>query len=174
MPGKRQDGIRSIGCIKARCRVDDETDCWHWAGSMRGGSPRVWMPDYGPMSMTRALQLLRDGTEPTPDRTLVPTCGNVACGNPAHRVWGTKSMLFALCMPARTPQHRARLSAAIRRHRGVPESERTLILASDESCAALARKLGRSTTTVARIRRHGHAKPPALPQASVFTWAKAA
>ena len=80
--GKDLGGIRSVDDIKDRCRVDDVTGCWIWAGALvHGKAPRVWVPGLGAVSMSRALQVVHFGPPPAGKRTLMPTCGG--CTEPA-------------------------------------------------------------------------------------------
>jgi len=40
--------MKTIDQIKDRCRVDEFTGCWLWAGAMVGGKyPRIWQTEDG-------------------------------------------------------------------------------------------------------------------------------
>lgn len=169
----RKDGIRTVADIKDRCRVDEFTGCWLWAGAKKGTAPRPWIPGVGATSMTMALQLVIHGTKPTPKRMLVPTCHNVQCCNPAHRKWGTRSELFAGIRPTLSPGHRARTTAGKRAASNVCTAKIAAeIRASDEPVPALSARLGIHPTHVYRIRR-GESWATSMPASSVFALGQA-
>jgi hypothetical protein len=170
----RQDGIRTLDDLKARCRIDTETGCWVWAGAMGRGTPRVWLPDIGVASMSGALQWVTDATRPTSQRMLIPTCGNPACANPKHRQWGTRSELFALLRPTLAADHRARIGAGKRKASPIYTPElHAEIMTTKEPLADMAARLGVHFTHLYRIRR-GKAWAASACASSAFTWRPAA
>lgn len=169
---QRTDGIKTIADLKLRCRIDDETGCWLWAGAVKATSARVWLPGIGPTSMTAALQVLQHGTRPTSDRMLVPVvCRNPSCGNLAHRRWGTRGELFEIIRPTLPAGHRARVAAGKRRASGLysPEVRRDIVT-SNEPVAVLADRHGMKVSMVYRIRK-GERWADGVPGSSVFSMA---
>lgn len=170
----RQDGIRTMDDIKARCRIDTETGCWVWAGAMQRGTPRVWLPSFGVQSMSGALQWLIHGTRPLSGLMLVPTCRNPACANPKHREWGTRSDLFSILRPKLAADHRARIGAGKRKVSLLysPELHHE-IMTTKEPIKDMAARLGVHFTHLYRIRR-GKAWQASACASSAFTWRPAA
>ena len=55
-------GIRSVADLRERCRIDDETGCWHWGLAIVRGVPHVAFVDEDGRRRKgtgRALQLQR-------------------------------------------------------------------------------------------------------------------
>lgn len=165
-PNWRQDGIRTVEDLRGRCRIDDETGCWLWAGAKRASAPSVWIPGHGACAMPKAIALLTGKTLER-KRVMVPTCGRVDCANPAHRKEGSYSELWKLLRPSLTPKHRAKITAATRLALGkiTPEIAEQ-IRAAEGSNAAVGARFGIHETQTSRIRR-GDAWA-ALPGSSVF------
>jgi hypothetical protein len=168
--GTALGGIRTIDDIKDRCKVDDITGCWIWAGAMKNTAPRVWLPGIGAASMPMALQVVLHGTKPTAKRMLIPTCGRVDCANPAHRKWGSKAQMFRGLMAEMAPEHRARMTLGKRSASKVCTPQIAAdVCASTEPAQQIADRLGVHVTHVYRIKR-GDAWQPQLAASSVFTW----
>lgn len=172
-PKKRQDGIRTVDDLKARCKVNDETGCWMWAGARHHGSARVWLPGIGAQAIPFALHYLRTGTRPEKGAMLVPICGNTDCANPAHRKLGNRSVLQSTLRPKLDPLHKARIGKSKRAISPIysPEAHAD-ILASNEPGDVLAKRWGMHKTHIGRIKR-GEAWALTR-EASVFAWRPAA
>lgn len=104
---KRQDGVRTLEDLRARCVIDGETLCWVWRGATvtnakgRGTDvSRVWLPAEvagRPQVMTasRAAWLL-DGNDLPPGHVVWRSrchCREL-CINPQHGAAGTRRQMF--------------------------------------------------------------------------------
>lgn len=90
-------GIRTVEDLKARCTVDDITECWHWSLSIHAGAPRVTFmaPDTKQYVKTRgrkaALYLERGVDMPKGHVAYAKMCcKSTDCCNPEHSRSGTK------------------------------------------------------------------------------------
>lgn len=165
----RQDGIRTMEALRARCKVDEETGCWLWAGAMNRGSARVWLPDCGVHSMSFALHWIATGLPPKKGALLLPMCRHVNCSNMAHRKMGTRSQLMSLLRPKLDPAHIARIVAGKRAAGGMYSPElRAEIMASTEPSKVIGARHGLHFTHVCKIKR-GLAWGGAQ-GSSVFSW----
>lgn len=100
---KRADGVRTMADLQARCRVDGDTGCWHWALAMSTSSnqgatrtPRVWLPaaaDGEPGQLTTAARAAwrLSGRRLLPGQVVWRTCGHDDCCAPRHLKAGTKA-----------------------------------------------------------------------------------
>lgn len=169
--GQLSDGIRTVEGLRVRCRVDELTDCWIWAGAQRRGSAVVWMPDLGTsVAMGYAVFYLKHGKPPPRGARYVPTCGRALCGNPAHRRLGDCSELHTLLRPQLTPEHRAHIVISSRRAKGsayTPDLARR-VRVDGAPAHAVAEAHGVPVSLVQRIRR-GLPKDT-VAMSSVFAW----
>jgi hypothetical protein len=163
-------GVHTLSDLQERCKHDDMTDCLILPGSAKKGSVYVWLPVLArPVPVSRALGVL-SGKTLKKGQMLVPTCGNHACTNMAHRYVGTRSDLMKEMRPTLPPQHRMRIAAS---HRAREESKfspelRRQIKESDESQAELGRKHGLHPSVIGRI-QSGRSWRETAPAASVFS-----
>jgi len=159
--------VRTLDEVKGACRVDDETGCWEWTGAVDRGLPKVYAPDFtragGDMRVQvgrRALWHIVHGA-PLPRGWRVYAwpgrCTSSTCMNPEHTKAGTtaqwgrdrarsdqlKGNVRVLTHLRRLGQQRSALS-----HEAYVE-----VIASDETGAALARRLKVSESTVSKARR---------------------
>ena len=91
-------GIRTVEDLKKRCRVDEDTGCWHWTLALCRGVPKVHFraPDTGICRRARgrrAALYLRRGTD-LPDGHIAFArlqCKSADCVNPEHCRSDTKA-----------------------------------------------------------------------------------
>lgn len=165
-------GVRDLEDLRQRCRIDAETGCWLVRGARHKGSVGIWLPQLGKsVSLTYAMAWLLTGKPAPKGHLWVATCGNTACGNPAHRKLGTRALLMRVMRPTLDPVHRAKIQRShLKRVAAYSPELRAEIMASPETGSALARKLGLHPSTVSHIRR-GETWQPVMPAASVFSLA---
>lgn len=163
--------------IRGRCRIDEETGCWHWTGAMntdgaRGRVPVIWHEGRA-SSGGRVVFELSKRTIPK-GQMVWRLCRCDDCLAPYHlragtrKEWGEwrKANGFASI----SPQAWAANMLAKRREARKSDPELAQIIrASSESGAEMARRHGLSKTAVSRIRL-GKTWAETVPQASVFTW----
>lgn len=95
--GTNLGGIRTLDDLKARCVIDDITECWHWTLAMWKNAPRVHLltPDTGRKITARgrraALYLARGEDMPRGHVAFARLgCTSADCCNPEHCRSGTK------------------------------------------------------------------------------------
>ena len=164
----RSDGIHTLADLLGRCRRDDETGCMVLSSPKNRGTHYVWLPVLSrPVALPTVLAILM-GKELVEGQKLVPRCGNTSCCEPSHRFVGTRSDLMRILRPQLEPIHRAKIAIGHRsRSRYCPELCAE-IMSSEESGAAIARRIGMHVSHVCRIRR-GEAWRDSAPTASVFS-----
>jgi hypothetical protein len=158
--------IRTLEDVRARCRVDEDSDCWIWlAGLNNRRFPSVYVPEFPSpshrTSIGAALWFVQTG-ERLQGRYFA-TCGRVDCCNPAHRSRECPSR------PA-GPLRRARISEGKRRTSKIPEQDVEFIRSSSVPAQTLAAQYGARVDYIARIRSGVARRPVAAPGSSVFTW----
>jgi hypothetical protein len=191
MPCKLGDylgGIRTVEDLRQRCRIDSETDCWHWSLAMVQGAPTVHFvaPDTGArtkMRGRRAALYLSTGQDIPAGHVAFARlkCRSADCVNPAHCTSGDRHHHGAWITAAgvhQWPDAKAKRSAASRkawdkRGRKITQEQAHLIRTSDEDTHSLAKQLGRSQFAVWSVRA-GKTHREHLAQASVFTGLKEA
>lgn len=161
-----------LEALRQRSRIDDETGCWHVRAARHNGAVFLWCPPAGKvLTLTAAMAWLMTGKAADPGTMWVAMCGNTACGNPAHRKLGTRSLLMKVQRPKLPARHRARIQAAHLRRVALYSPElRAEIQASSETNAELGWRLGMHPDTISRIRR-GKSWSRLAPGASVFNLA---
>lgn len=102
---RRNDGVRTLEDIRGRCRIDEETGCWIWAGAMakslsRQARPtsRVWLPEglqgdgQNPTVTTAAKAAWLLSGRKLQDGQVVYRyrCADGDCCNPEHGKAGTR------------------------------------------------------------------------------------
>lgn len=168
------NGIRTLADLLDRCRVDEETGCWLWAGAMSKGVPRIWSSLLGKtVTGGRLAWQLAHGEEPPTGMTVYrdQLCA-ARCVNPEHLKEGTKAESGAALRASGKlrgdPRRAAQcLRNGMRQSKGSPQL-RALILASDEPATHLAPKLGLSHTTISLVRQGK--RWAGLAGSSVFSW----
>ena len=148
-------GVHDFDDLRGRSRIDEETDCWIVDAHRSNGSTILWVPAaQKPLTLTACIAWLKTGAPAKAGTMWVAMCGNTACGNPAHRKLGDRGLLMRVMRPKLDPLHRAKIQlAALNRSRFYSPKRRDEILASDESCQALARRIGLHPSVVSRVRR---------------------
>lgn len=169
-------GVRTIDDLRDRCRVDEASGCWHWAGAVNGdGQPSLWLPVARKrMTLGRAIGWLKTGAEPAAGAVWFCTCSTKHCANPKHRRKGTKSDAMLAAGLTKSPLTRARMAEA-RRKRGklTPEAVEDIRTSVDPLRVA-AERHGVSKSMAWRIRiGHRWQHVAEAPGASVFSFAAA-
>ncbi len=189
---KRRDGVHTLDDLRGRCRIDDETGCWLWAGALsrstnRNVTPtsRVYLPrpdgSGGDLTTGQRAGWLLSGRS-LKDGQVVwrEVCWRHLCINPDHCRAGTRRQMHeALAASDRLKGDPRRALA------NAKNVERQLLPAAVVARAeamfadgALQREvcaeLGISQGPAARIRRGTHpncaARQKLLRGASVFSW----
>ena len=172
-------GVWSVAALRDRCRIDPDTDCWHWSMHMDGGTPMVWVRIDGVPRKLRgraAAAALSRGEFLKPGELAWARrqCKSTDCVNPAHGKTGTKAQWGAEM--ARSGKWKG-LPAKVRAGRAVGRSLRVLtpeqvehIKASEKTAVALAAELGVSKSLVAGIRAGRRYVEQSMRGASVFSW----
>lgn len=179
--GQDNGGIRDLAGIKDRCRINDETGCWEWAGASSSNSakrkstiPVAWSPAHGKvMTVTRlAMEFSRDMA--LGKRRVWRTCGGEDCVNPAHLKFGTHAEWGAWMK--KTEVMKGKVSIAVRRAVRISRGDvkTTMELAvwareSEQMGLDVAHALDISPKQVSRIRKF-HTWKPTVSGASVFSW----
>lgn len=172
-------GIRTVEDIRARCFVDECTDCWHWRQAISQGSPSIhFVTPQGKrvkMRGRRAALLLQRGHDLLPGHAACATavCESLDCVNPDHCRSGTRQQIGE----AHRRSGRAKAQAKTEAARAQAEKRRKLkaaqvmeIRASHETDAALAARFGVSRFCIWSARK-GKSYPNLPPVASsVFDW----
>lgn len=171
-------GVRSVSCLRDRCRIDEETGCWRWAYAKTDGLPRVHMIFDGkritPTGRKAAL-MLAHGKPIQQGHVCFATrdCKHMDCVNPDHcrsssrANWG---QYLTSTGRARTPAKIATATANGRRQLAKLNWEQVReIRASDASNKDLAEAYGVTAKNVWAI-RSGRIWKEGVPQASVFTF----
>jgi hypothetical protein len=179
-PGQWLGGIRNIADVKARCKVDYETDCWHWNGAKTGGKyPKISMKLNGhtqAFTGVKTSMLLIGKDVPEGMTVFHYKCNSIDCLNPDHLKIGTFKDKWAHIKEAgylRGDPARAAANKAISMKRCKVAAHMDLILNSDKNSVELGKELGihPSTIRAARSRGVGSAQ---VANASIFTWRPAA
>jgi hypothetical protein len=171
-------GIRTIEDLRIRCRLDDETGCWHWGMAMVQGNPKVHFVLDGRRLSTRGRKaaLLLAGKEIKPGHVVFATrsCKSDDCVNPAHARSADRanhgSYLKATgkaISPAKTAAARKTVLAKLAK---ITMEDARAIRNSRDPQAKLAEKYGIAQSAIWSI-KNNRAWRELAPQASVFAWA---
>jgi hypothetical protein len=176
-------GISSMEDVRQRCRIDDETGCWHWSGAANtsaygGRTPTLWVFDSlrGEFrAMTGPIAVL----ELTGRRSVLGvkmgwrTCQCGDCLNPDHIMGGSKKdhgrWLAANDLLKGNP---ARIAANRRSGRArsvADEGIVALVRSSTKSGVELAAELGIAPQRISAIRTGRTWNDRPVAGASVFT-----
>lgn len=174
-------GIRSVETLQLRCRVDDITGCWTWAGAAPCGWPNVHFrhPVSGQLmtSKGRRVSLILARGMDLPKGHVAwqrACCDNALCVNPDHSRSGTKKewgrWLTASGKVKNLPSKAAGARAVWdKRGRKITPESASLIRSSTASNHELAKKLGVSYSSVWSVRQ-GLSHNVTLQNASVWTY----
>lgn len=178
--GGRRTPVRTVAWLRARCRVDEATGCWHWRLAVRAdGSPSLCMWVDGrktAMRGRRAAVFIGTGQLPPKGRRAFPVdeCTSVDCVNPAHarigtvREFGRWARRTARWVGLASKSAGARAGWAERR--AFTAAQVLAIRASSESDAALAQRWDVSRATIAGVRSGRTYRDVGVRVASVFEW----
>lgn len=177
----RRYGVQTMADIKARCFVEEHSNCWIWrqafAKGDRSNTPVCWSPEAGRVvSVLRLFAFLDSGDEAyiaTGNQSLRAwrTCLNPACVRHVRygtaEQWGEwtaknghrKGSLRCIAANTRTKRDASRLTMADVR----------VIRQSEETGVAMADRFGISVSQVSRIRLNKCWREAAH-GASVFHW----
>lgn len=178
--GANLGGIRTLDDLRLRCRIDEDTRCWHYGGKelRRQTStvePRVWLADRrSAVTVPKAAWLLAG--KPLKDGHSVWTrCRTYCCGNPAHLMAGSKAQ-WGKWVSAQGHMRGRPERAAINRRIKLETGQCALtmelagwIRESSQTGREIAQVLGVSEYVVSKVRR-GRTYTAAT-VASVFGWA---
>lgn len=174
--GIRCDGVKSVADLKDRCRVDDLTGCWHWAGGLNGsGRPSLWLPVLRrrvPLGL--AICVLTTGTTPEVGVVWHCTCETKNCANPRHRTAGNRSSQMLAARIRRSAATRAKIAAGKRAVSPWDESVIADVRSSSEPLHAVAERHGMSIEHASNIRRGESRLELGVRGASVFNLGAAA
>lgn len=189
-------GIYTLSDIKARCRVDDITGCWHWSMAMRhngasNGSrsltPSVSVPT-GVLGMSRRtlsvarVVWLMQGKPLRQGWVVWRTCRADDCCAPAHQKAGPKAEEGAWMRASGHRRGSAHRLAINRRALAVQAISADVVQAVAEQIEAgrlhreIAADTGVHKSTISRIAngKHFHQRPAVLRGSSVFALAATA
>ncbi len=166
-------GIRSIEDLRLRCRLDEDTGCWHWTGATECGAPKLWVASIGKVMVGYRAAKILAGTTIKPGHHVWPTCRSRDCLNPAHSTTGTRAAMSEWKRRNRPHRlHPATFAAATRkrRRRYVLDPEKVKeIRASDENNHVLGARYGCHHSTISKVKR-GESWNDTANGASVFAW----
>lgn len=169
-----------LAWLRARCRVDPATECWHWRLALRDdGAPSVHVIVDGKktnMRGRRAAIYIASGELPPKRRRAfaIDACTSADCVNPAHARLGTLRE-FGL-WARRTgrlvglPTKREGSRVGWEKRRAFTPEEVLAIRASDESDAALARRMNTTKASVWSARVGRTYRDVGMRVGSVFEW----
>lgn len=192
MPRRRTytGAVRSLQCIKDRCRVDDITGCWLWGLYVSTGTPRAKVAarvrdkfgmGVAAQSVPRVAWLLSGRTLGDGHVVWRAGCNDKRCVNPEHMRCGTRKAhcqdLSRLGAFVRSPAQKERLRRLGVERFGLSAERVEELRKAIESGATLMElqeREGVSRVTLSRIknRKHWHdrVKTDLAPAASVFAW----
>lgn len=181
--GVRSDGIRTLSDLLGRCRVDDETKCWVWAGALNdGGFPVVRIPagvlrETACVTNPRRVGWLLSGRKLGEREMVIRTCDTLLCVRPDHAKVGSRTDVnrqAAARGSYSTPERLAHLTRARMKSAVDPEKVRAAEaqFAEGATVREASERVGIDRETARRIRNgsHIHQTRGVLPLASVFAW----
>lgn len=171
-------GIRALKDMRDRCRINDETGCWHWGLSVCQGSATVHYvdPHSGRAFRTRgrrAAWALANGPIPA-GQYAYATCQTPECVNPAHVAVGTRQQHGEFLRQMGWQRHNPKRIAANRRTvytklaKKLNREKARAIRLSDKTQAQLAREYDVPQSTVWAIKAGRAWREPVMRGASVF------
>jgi len=153
---------KTIAEIKDRCRIDEFTGCWNWAGAMgQGKYPRIWQTENGQeRSMPgRRAAWLAIGRELPSGWRVYGTCDSLTCVNPAHIKAGLTEEFGAHTRATGKQKgniNRIKANRLTGRKRAALTPEMLAeVITSNETGVALAARLGVASATISGYRRQG-------------------
>lgn len=160
---------RTLDDVRERCRVDEQTGCWHWLGAVTAnGTPRMYAVDLDRgdkrvMPAHRAVWMIWTNGLPGP-RLIYRTCFVHDCVNPAHLNTAASRAEIGARLRASgkrkgtsLEQRRASVAKAMLASGITPTAEHVVRAIRAEpaetTCTKLAARYGMAVQTVSRIRR---------------------
>lgn len=179
------DGVKTIDDLKARCFVDEDTECWHWKLSrMEDGRPKVNVRVRGKRESIhgrRAAFILSRGYLPERGHRVfaVDACKSIDCVNPRHCRSGTVAEHGA----AQTKRGNLKnVPSKVRANREIARKhtahltmeQARQIRTADGSLLQVAKRFGVTARTVWAIKKNIRYKESVdvMPTADVFAWAQ--
>jgi hypothetical protein len=171
-------GIRTVEDLRQRCRVDEDTGCWHWGLAMVQGHPKVHFVMDGVRTSTRGRRasLLLAGKVILKGHVVFPVrkCHADDCMNPDHARSGSRAnhgQYLKASGRAKTPAKQAAARMVSKTFRAtINEEKAQAIRESTKSTYELAREYGIAQSAIWSIKA-GRAWKPCVPASSVFAWA---
>lgn len=174
--------MKTIDDVMGRCRIDEETGCWHWGGEIKTDARGVRMPTLWVFdSLQQRMRAMSGPTavlELTGRRLTAQTIGWRACLcddclNPSHVMGGTRrefgSFVRAMGLFKNRPARVAANRKSARARSVVTPEIVADIRSSHLTGRELAAKHGLKVRHVSHIRTGTTWKDRVLPGASVFT-----
>lgn len=161
-------GIRTVEDLRCRCRVDEETGCWHWSLAIVCGAPSVhWVDAEGVRRKARGRRasLLIAGKTIRKGHVAFARaiCTSHDCVNPDHSKSGTRDeegkAITASGIWKNSPTKIAAAKAVAKRKRKLTDAAAAEIRASTLTDAALSKEHGLSRYAVWAIRAGLSYKP---------------
>lgn len=177
--GTRMGGIYTLEDLRIRCKVDEDTNCWHWVGACNQGRyPRFQLRhEDGSFKTHNAVRgaLILAGREPKEGQVGFRRCRSHDCCNPAHMSVGPKAKQGALIRADGRQRGSPLRSAMNRRVSRAHLSKLTDELAkwireSEQPGVELAHALGVSSKCISSVRL-GKRWTQSVRGSSVFSWA---
>ena len=160
--------IRTIADLRAHCRVDEDTGCWHWLGGKRD-HVTVWLSARETStSLGAAICWLLRAHAPEPHEVWRASCGNLRCANPAHRKPIPRRIHGS--MIEHTIAQAIAAAAAKRAKSRINDADVAAIRDSTEPLRLLAERYRISAAYASKVRRGECRRERAVPASSVFSW----
>lgn len=177
--GQRNGGVRTLEDLEERCRVDEDTECWHWLGAKNSHQTgMVYLPELRSTKTVVSAALILSGRKPGRGQIGFITCGSPDCCNPAHVKRGTRAEWGAFIAAAKrfhgSPKRVAAHAALCRKRRSLTDEQAREIRMSEEPGVVLAQRYGVSPKIISRVRRGENYRDQLAANASVFNWRPAA
>jgi len=143
-------GIRSVEDLRQRCRIDEETGCWHWGLAIVQGVPSVHFVVDGKRQKTkgRRASLLIAGKKIPKGHVVFarPHCKSDDCVNPDHSRSGDRFAAGAAITESgiwKGLPSKVRAAHAVwdQRERKITPEMAEEIRSSTESCYALSKRM---------------------------------
>lgn len=161
-PGTYLGGIRTLADLRARCKVDECTGCWHLRTALgkpypTGKRQAVHVYGKGSMPVLRVAYELSRG-EPIPaDRVVFRKCTSYDCIAPLHILRGTRQMM--LQYQAKRGSHCTEAKIEANRRAGLARSRLSLelrqwIAESPQSSKELGDLLEIANTHISKLRQN--------------------
>jgi hypothetical protein len=180
----RKDGVRTLEDLKGRCRINEHSGCWVWAGAVTAGKvPCVSVPaglvgnEKRLICAAYKLGWLLAGKAIKPGQMLARKvcCAEPLCVWHEHRQQGSRSAVNRNAAKRGSYMSQARTETlwAIRKKQALAVetvAELESLLAEGMTASAAAAKVGCDKDTAAKVRDGRHMHQRRTGAASVFTW----